>query len=94
MEERGTIESLILGAIYQDLTLVTETNLTANDFDNPRTSFYYQLSIELAKNIKTLDELSVMSYVASSGLKEMYEEYGGYKSIKKLQKFAIKFMEN
>lgn len=88
MEERGTIESLILGAIYQDLTLVTETNLTANDFDNPRTSFYYQLSIELAKNIKTLDELSVMSYVASSGLKEMYEEYGGYKSIKKLQKLG------
>lgn len=88
MEDRTMTESLILGAIYKDLTLATETNLTANDFDNSKTSFYYQLAVELVKNIKTLDELSVMSYVSSSGLKDLYLEYGGYESIKNLQKLG------
>ena len=79
MEERVLTESLILSCIYQDLTLVTDTNLKVKDFSTGKTSFYYELAVELNKNIKTLDELSVMSYVSSNGLKELYENYGGYK---------------
>lgn len=88
MEERALTESLILSCIYQDLTLVTDTNLKVNDFSTGRTSFYYELAVELNKNIKTLDELSVMSYVSSNGLKELYENYGGYQSIINLVKLA------
>lgn len=88
MEDRLLTESLILSCIYQDLTLVVDTNLKVNDFSKGKTSFYYQLAIELNKNIKTLDELSVMSYVSSNGLKEMYEGYGGYQSIINLIKLA------
>ena len=81
MEERLTTESLILGAIYQDLTLSAESNLSANDFCHSKTSFYFALAKELVKNVKTLDELSVFSWVNANGLKDMYEEYGGFKSI-------------
>ena len=88
MEDRGVTESLILSAIYQDLTLVTETNLKETDFSNSRTSFYYALAKELVKNIKSLNELSVMSYISSSGLKDLYEKYGGYKSIENLQQLG------
>lgn len=83
-------ESMILGSIYQDLTLANESNLTANDFDSSRTSFYYQLAKELSKNISSLDELSVSSWVNANGLKEMYQEYGGFESIRNLQKLGNK----
>lgn len=85
MEERLTTESLILGAIYQDLTLASESNLSANDFSNSRTSFYFALAKELVKNVKSLDELSVSSWINANGLKDLYEEYGGFESIKNLQ---------
>ena len=88
MEDRLLTESLILSCIYQDLTLVVDTNLKIENFSTSKTSFYYQLAIELNKNIKTLDELSVTSYVSSSGIKDLYEEYGGYQSIKNLIKLA------
>lgn len=88
MEDRLLTESLILSCIYQDLTLVVDTNLKIENFSTGKTSFYYQLAIELNKNIKTLDELSVMSYVSTNGLKDLYEEYGGYRSIKNLVKLA------
>ncbi len=81
-------ESLILGAIYQDLTLVTESNLKAEDFGNSRTSFYYRLAEELVKNIKSLDELSVSSWINANGLRDLYEEYGGFDSIRNLQKLG------
>lgn len=85
MEERLTTESLILGAIYQDLTLVMESNLTVDDFSSGKTSFYYALAKELVKNVKSLDELSVQSWINANGLKDMYENYGGFKSIINLQ---------
>ena len=88
MEDRLLTESLVLSCIYQDLTLVVDTNLKVDNFSVGKTSFYYQLAIELNKNIKTLDELSVMSYVSSNGLKELYEKYGGYQSIVNLMKLA------
>ena len=88
MEERLTTESLILGAIYQDLTLAMESNLTVEDFSSGRTSFYYALAKELVKNVKSLDELSVQSWINANGLKDMYEEYGGFKSIINLQKLG------
>lgn len=88
MEDRILTESLILSCIYQDLTLVVDTNLKVNDFSESKIRFYYQLAIELNKNIKTLDELSVMSYVSTNGLKELYENYGGFDSIIRLQKLA------
>lgn len=43
MDDRMTTETLILGAIYQDLTLVTESNLTENDFSHSKTSFIMHL---------------------------------------------------
>lgn len=88
MEDRIVTESLILSCIYQDLTLVTETNLTEEDFSTSRTSFYYALAKELVKKIKSLNELSVTSYVSANGIKDLYEEYGGYNSIKNLQKLG------
>lgn len=88
MEDRLLTESLVLSCIYQDLTLVVDTNLKVDDFTPGKTSFYYQLAIELNKNIKTLDELSVMSYIASNGLKDLYEKYNGYQSIINLTKLA------
>lgn len=88
MEERLTTESLILGAIYQDLTLVAESNLSASDFSDGRTSFYFALAKELVKNVKTLDELSVFSWINANGLKDMYEDYGGFESIENLQKLG------
>ena len=95
MEDRILTESLILSCIYQDLTLVVDTNLKVNDFSESKIRFYYQLAIELNKNIKTLDELSVMSYVSTNGLKELYENYGGFDSIIRLQKLAnIKNLES
>ena len=88
MDERLTTESLILGAIYQDLTLVAESNLSASDFSDGRTSFYFALAKELMKNVKSLDELSVSSWINANGLKDMYEDYGGFKSIENLQKLG------
>ena len=88
MEERLTTESLILGAIYQDLTLVAESNLSASDFSDGRTSFYFALAKELMKNVKSLDELSVASWINANGLKDMYEDYGGFQSIENLQKLG------
>ena len=88
MDERLTTESLILGAIYQDLTLVAESNLSASDFSDGRTSFYFALAKELVKNVKTLDELSVFSWINANGLKDMYEDYGGFESIENLQKLG------
>ena len=88
MDERLTTESLILGAIYQDLTLVAESNLSASDFSDGRTSFYFALAKELVKNVKTLDELSVFSWINANGLKDMYGDYGGFESIENLQKLG------
>lgn len=88
MDDRMTTETLILGAIYQDLTLVTESNLTENDFSHSKTSFYYALAKELVKNVKSLDELSVQSWVSASGVSNLYKEYGGFESIKNLQKIG------
>lgn len=88
MEERLLTESLILSCLYQDLTLTVDINLHINDFSDDKTRFYYQLAIELNKNIKTLDELSVMSYISVNGLKDLYESYGGYQSIVNLVTLA------
>lgn len=90
MEDRGVTESLVLSCIYQDLTLIADINLKETDFDNSRTSFYYTLASELVKNIKSLNELAVKSYVSSSGLSDLYEEYGGYESIRALQRLGNK----
>lgn len=88
MEERITTESLILGAIYQDLTLVAESNLTTDDFSCGKTSFYYALAKELIKNVKSLDELTVQSWINANGLRDLYTEYGGFESIINLQKIG------
>ena len=74
MEDRGVTESLVLSCIYQDLTLIADINLKETDFDNSRTSFYYALAGELVKNIKSLNELAVKSYVSSSGLSDLWKE--------------------
>ena len=87
-QDRIDTEALILGSIYQDLTLVTESNLTEDDFSTGKTSFYYALARELVKNVKSLDELSVQSWVNASGVSELYKEYGGFQSIKNLQKIG------
>ena len=73
-QDRIDTEALILGSIYQDLTLVTESNLTEDDFSTGKTSFYYALARELVKNVKSLDELSVQSWVNASGVSELYKE--------------------
>lgn len=88
MQDRATTESLILGCIYKDLTLLADINLKSSDFCNMRTAFYYELACELTKNIKDLNELAVASYVSSSGLQSLYEEYGGYQSILNLKKIG------
>lgn len=85
MEDRDITEKLIIGCIYQNLTLITEINLKENDFKDKVIKFYFSLAKELVKNIKTLDELSVMSYVSSSGVKDLYLKYGGYESIVNFQ---------
>ena len=46
MEDRLLTESLVLSCIYQDLTLVVDTNLKVDNFSVGKTSFYYQLAIE------------------------------------------------
>ena len=90
MEERIATESLILGCIYQDLTLIADINLKPSDFSNPRVAFYYELAGNLVKNIKNLSELAVESYITSNGLSSKYEQYGGYESITNLQKLGDK----
>lgn len=84
MEDRKVIESLVLSCIYQDLTLVAETNLKPSDFELDVTCFYFQLAQELVKNIKRVDELSIASWVGANGLKELYDQYGGFKRVKNL----------
>lgn len=82
MEERSLLESLILSCIYKDITLITEVN--EDFFSNDKCKFYFCLIKEMSKNAKEVDELSVVSWVGVNGLTQVFENYGGYTSIKNL----------
>ena len=82
MEDRSILESLILSCIYKDITLITEVN--EDFFSNDKCKFYFCLIKEMSKNAKEVDELSVVSWVGVNGLTQVFENYGGYTSIKNL----------
>ena len=80
--DRVMVESLILSCVYQDLTLVTE--LEEDFFSEDKTIFYFILAREMGKSIKEVDMISVCSWCGANGLTEVFENYGGYESIKNL----------
>lgn len=86
--DRDLLESYILSCITKDITLITEVN--EDYFQNDKCYFYYKLIKEMSRNAKELDELSVISWVNTNNLKDLFEAYGGYDSIKNLLSLDIR----
>ena len=43
MNNRGEIESLVISALFQDLSLIADVSLTDKDFIFPKTKFFFNL---------------------------------------------------
>ena len=86
--DRGLLETYILSCIYKDMTLQSEVN--EDMFSNDKTYFYFKLIKEMSRNAKEINELSVISWVNSNSLQDLFEAYGGYDSIKNLLKLDTK----
>ena len=88
MEERGYVESLVLSFFYQDLCLVSETNLKEDDFTEDKTYFFYCLAKALSTRIESVSEIDISSFCTASGVLDQYHFYGGYESVKRLMALA------
>lgn len=85
MENRGNIESLVISALLQDLSLIADVKLKQKDFMFPKTKFFFGLTEELSKKYKEINEITVGVYISTSPtLKESYDCHGGWKSIQNL----------
>lgn len=80
--DRDMLESLVLSCLYKDITFLSEVN--EDYFNNDKCYFYYKLLKEMCRNAKEVNELSVVSWVNANNLKDLFNEYGGYESIKNL----------
>ncbi|MGL4450456.1 MAG: DnaB-like helicase C-terminal domain-containing protein [Sarcina sp.] len=77
------VESLVISALFNDLTLVDEFPITIENFENPKCQFFFELAKGLAA-YKELTEYSVATFVGKSReLNKSYEKYGGWDSIEK-----------
>ena len=65
MNNRGEIESLVISALFQDLSLIADVSLTDKDFIFPKTKFFFNLVKELSKKYKEIDEVTLGVYVSS-----------------------------
>lgn len=85
MNNRGEIESLVISALFQDLSLIADVSLTDKDFIFPKTKFFFNLVKELSKKYKEIDEVTLGVYVSSSpSLKDSYDKHGGWESVSKV----------
>lgn len=76
---RDMLESLIISCCYKDITLLSDVN--EDFFNNEKCYFYYKLLKEMCRNAKEINELSVISWVNTNNLHDLFNEYGGYESI-------------
>ena len=48
------IESMVVSCLFQDMTLVSDYNITSDYFENPKCKFFFQLIEGLSKNYKEI----------------------------------------
>lgn len=85
IDNRANIEGLVLSSLAQDLSLISEFNLSEQDFKYDKTKFFFGLIRDLSKKYREIDEVTVGSYVANSpSLNESYKNNGGWDSLKKI----------
>lgn len=89
IENRGMIESLVLGTFLNNLTLYGEYKVSINDFIYDKTKFYFGLGRTMSSKYNELDESSVLNFISNNKeMMEDYEKYGGWSSVKKVMEYS------
>lgn len=88
-ENRGEIETFVIGTLLCDLSLYMECKLKESDFIIDKCKFFFSLGKTMSKNYAELDELSVSNFLSKdSSLKKQYNEYGGWETVKKVMTYG------
>lgn len=77
-------EASIVSMIYKNPDLLSETNLTIEDFSHNQWKVYFEIARDMVVNEKkiTLSEIDIGLYLDKHpNLSEKYYEYGGYRAI-------------
>ena len=83
------IESMVVSCLFQDMTLVSDYNITSDYFENPKCKFFFQLIEGLSKNYKEISEVTVSSFVSQTKeLEKVYNDHDGWESIKRVKELA------
>lgn len=85
LENRRTIEGLVISALLKDLTLFGEYKLSVEDFILDKAKYLFSLGRYLSKSHSELDEISVANFLSNNkSLEKDYESFGGWETIKEL----------
>lgn len=88
MDNRKGIECNVLGALFNDMILIKEFEITSDDFISDEGKFYYTLCRVLAeKNLNDITDTDIR-LLLNDDLLETYKEYGGYKRINQLKNIS------
>ena len=88
-KDRGNIESLVLSALMNDLSLYNEYKLSEDDFIIDKVKFYFTLGRMMSKKYSEVDEVAINEMIKNSReLREKYKEYGGFESIKNVMELG------
>lgn len=88
-ENRGNIETFVLGTLLENLECYMDYKLKESDFIIDKCKFFFSLGKTLSKMYYELDELSVSDFINKDReLRTKYNEYGGWEAIKKAMTFS------
>lgn len=88
MDNRKGIEGNVIGALFNDMILIKEFEVTSSDFISDEGIFYFTLCKTLAeKNINDITDTDIR-LLLSEDLLETYKGYGGFKRIEQLKRIS------
>lgn len=83
-ERKKTNESYVVLAMYKNIDLYLDSNLTLDSFDVPVWKFYFgELAKAVSKDIKVIDDVSLSIIISEGGqdTSSKYEKFGGWNTI-------------